>query len=262
MLPKRFKYFVSSILGALSFFLFINLPFDSRYYGIMVGIVFIIFCFWFGLGIIFDESVYNRVMSILLPVGFFLGFGLFTVLLPLNAWMSLLFSVLFGGILYIIFLVENVFMVAIGYRTVPLYRAAYTVSLIILLITSFFLFNSLYSFKLIYWANLLAVFLISLLIFSYQFWAVAIELPDDGASKDKLTYIFIPSLLMAQLGLVFSFWPVGIFRGSIYLVLVIYILSGLIHADIRDRFYKKTWMTFSWIGIAMLLGIIVMTNWR
>ena len=168
-MSKRFKYFISSLISAIGFFMFISLPYDSRYFGLMVGVVLVVFCFWFGLGIIFERSFYTRVMSVLLPVGFFAGFGLFGALLPYNTILAVIMSGLFGLVLYGMFLVENVFLVAIGYRTVPLYRAAYTVSLILVLLVSFFVFDSLFSFMLPFWGNMLATVFLSLLIFSYQY---------------------------------------------------------------------------------------------
>jgi hypothetical protein len=133
----------------------------------MVGVVLVVFCFWFGLGIIFEKSFYIRVMSILLPVGFLTGFGLFGTLLPSSTVSAVAMSVLCGLVFYGMFLVENVFLVAIGFKTVPLYRAAYTVSLIITLLTAFFMFDSLFSFKLNFWQNGLWVLVISLLVFLY-----------------------------------------------------------------------------------------------
>lgn len=261
-MSKKIKYILSSVLSAVGFYSFISLPYESRYYGLLVGVVLIVFCFWFGLGIIFTESFYIRIMSIILPVSFFIGFGLFAVLLPISLLSTVVLSVFFGIIAYIIFLVENVFLVTIGYRTPPLYRAAYTVSLIIMLLSSFFLFDSLFSFKLIYWLNAILVFVISILIFLYQFYGVSIELADDGKGKNIIAYTVVPALLMSQVALVFSFWPVGIFKGSIYLVAMIYVLSGLIQADIRERLFKRTWLSSIWIGIAIILGIILTARWR
>lgn len=262
MISKRFKYFISSLASAVGFYSFTTLPYESRYYGLLVGMVLVIFCFWFGLGIIFEKSLYTRLMAVLLPVEFFIGFALFAAILPLNFFGAFLMSLFLGVILYFIFLVENVFLVAIGYKTVPLYRAAYTVSLIILLLSSFFLFDSLLSFRFNYWLNTLLAFVLSSLIFLYQFWAISIELSDDGKNKNLLTYVLVPAFLVSQIAFAFSFWPVGIFKGSIYLVSMIYILSGLIQTDIRGRLFKKIWMEYVWIGVAIFLGIILMTSWR
>jgi len=260
-MSKRFKYFISSLLGLAAFYLYLGLPVESRYYGLMLLIVIVVFCFWFGLGIIFEGNIDTKIMAVLLPVLWTLGFGLFSTLLP-NNWLNLLFlSLLFGVVLYMMFLAENVFLVAIGFRTVPLYRAAYTVSLILILLVSFFVFNSLFSFKLSFLGNVLVTMLLGLLIFAYQYWAVAIELPDDGQAKGKWPYILIPTLLLTEFAGVLSFWPVGIFKGSIYLVAIIYVISALLQAEIRDRLFRGVVLTYSYIGVAVALAVVLVTNW-
>ena len=256
-MSKRLKYLVSSILATIGFYFFLLLPYESHYYGLLVGMVLIIFCFWFGLGIMFDKNIYIRLMSVVLPIAFFIGFALFATLLPQNLPMNLFSSLFFGTINYFIFLVENVFLVAIGFRTPPLYRAAYTVGLILILLSSFFLFNSLFSFKLIYWLSGLLVFVISSILFLYIYFSVTIELPDDGKDKNVWYYVLVPAILVSEIALILSFWPLGIFKSSIYLVMTVYILSGLLHADLRDRLFKKTWLVYVWVGVATILGIVL-----
>jgi len=259
---KRFKYFVASLFSALGFLLFISLPYESRYFGLMVGVVLTVFCFWFGLSIIFEKSLYVRLMSVLLPVCFFIGFGMFAAFLPYDLWWAISMSLFFGITLYTLFLVENVFLVAIGYKTVPLYRAAYTVSLIILLLSAFFMFDTLFSYSLGFLENGLGAFLISLLLFLYQFWSVAIELPDDGADKNIWAYTVVPALMMGEMAAILSFWPTGIFKGSLYLVSFIYIVCNLIQAEIRDRLFKSVWLMFVYVAVAVILAMAVMTKWR
>ena len=259
---KGFRYFISSLFSALGFFMFISLPYESRYFGLMAGVVLVVFCFWFGLGILFDKSIYTRLMSVLLPVSFFVGFGMFGAFLPYDVIWAVLMSIVFGLVLYSLFLVENVFLVAIGYKTVPLYRAAYTVSFIVLLLSAFFMFDTLFSFRLGFIENGIGVFLISLLLFLYQFWAVAIELPDDGANKNLRAFVLIPSLLMSEIAVVLSFWPTGIFKGSVYLVSAIYIFASLIQAEIRERLFKRTVMMYVWVGVAVVLAMLSITRWK
>ena len=261
IMNKRFKYFISSLLSAIGFFMFISLPYESRYFGLAAGIVLVIFCFWFGLGIMFEENIWTRLMSVLLPVFFFIGFGLFGAFLPYDWLITLLMSLFFGVVLYTLFLVENVFLVAIGFKTVPLYRAAYTVSLIILLLSSFFVFDSLFSFRLAFYWNGLWVFIFAWMIFLYQFWAISIELPDDGKNLNRSAYVVLPALMMAQLAMVLSFWPTGIFKGSVYLVAVIYIISGLIQADIRDRLFRRNYLAHAWVAVGVVLAILLITKW-
>ena len=67
---------------------------------------------------------------------------------------------------------------------------------------------------------------------------------------------------MTELALAWSFWPVGIFKGSVYLVSVIFVLSGLMQAEIRERLFKRTWLTQMWIGAAIVAACVLVTNWR
>jgi len=237
-MSKKVKYIIASILAGIGFFSYLSLPYESHYIGLITGSVLMIFCFLFGLGILFDNDNHTKAMSVLLPVSFFVGFGLFAAVLPLSFWLNIFLSVFFGFVSYVLFLTENVFLVA------------------------FFLFDSLLSFKQAYYINFLFTFIISVALYGYHFWSVSIELPDDGQKLSTWSYILIPSLITAELSLIFSFWPVGVFKGSLYLVAVIYLILGLLQADIRERLFKKIWFATTWVGVAVFLAIIMMTGWR
>ena len=161
-MDKKVKFGILSVLNASAFFMFLYLPFDSRYYALLAGAILITFLNWFGLGIVFEKDWFNKMALSLLPTGLYLGLGLFAVLFPDKMIYYLIFSLIFGVLIYIIFLFENIFMVAIGYKTIPLYRAAYTVSLIVTLSTAFFLFNSLFSYKFNYLINFFGIFVLLL----------------------------------------------------------------------------------------------------
>ncbi len=261
IMNKRLKHFIASLIGAGAFAMYLSLPVESSYYGLLVLLAMVAFLFWFGLGLIFEGSVDTKIMVILLPGLWTIGFGLFATLLPSTPVYITGSSLFFGVILYTMFLVNNVFLVAIGYKTVPLYRAAYTVSLIILLLAAFFLFDSLFSFKLPFWGNMLAALVIGLMLFTNNYWNIAIELPDDGKEKGRWPYIIVPSIVLSELIGILSFWPVGIFRGSVYLIVVIYIISALIQAEIRDRLFRGVVRTFAYMAIGAILAMILTTKW-
>lgn len=260
-MSKRWRYFISTLLSMIGFYIYLWLPVESRYYGLALEIGLVVFCFLFGLGVIFEKNTDQKLMVIILPLIFALGYSLFCALLPSNQFYMLLLSVFFGLIIYLLFLVENVFLVAIGFKTVPLYRAAYTTSLIFTLLSAFFVFDSLLSFKWPFYINFFLVATISIILFLYQFWAIAIELSDDGIGKGKWTYALVAGFMMGELALAFSFWPVGIFKGSVYLVSAIYILSGLFQADIKDRLFKSVLTNYGLIGAAIVIAIILTNRW-
>ncbi|MFA6518704.1 MAG: hypothetical protein WCV93_03615 [Candidatus Shapirobacteria bacterium] len=260
-MSKRLKYVILSLILSLGFIFFVGLPYESRQYGVLVGLTLTVFCFWFGLGLIFSTDYWLRLWVVLLPLLLFLGFGMFVSLLGLEWWWNLGLTAIYGVINYFVFLAENVFMVALGFKTVPLYRAAYTISLVVLLLASFFLFNTILSYRWPFWINMLAVGGVGVVIFAYHFWSVAIELPDDGKDIEKWPFLLVPSWLLAELSLIFSFWPLGIFKGSMYLVVAIYLFSGLIWAEIRGRLFNKNWLMAAWMAGAALLSLLLVVEW-
>jgi hypothetical protein len=260
-MDKKVKFAIISAILGLVFFLFLFLPTELRYVPLAVGVFLVVFCYWFGLGVIFETKWFDKIALVILPSGLFVGLGLLAMMFPQSFWLMLLFSLFFGALCYVIFLVDNVFIVAIGFKTVPLYRAAYTVSLILTMLMSFLLFNNIFSYKVEFYWNFVSVFLVSILLFWYQFWSIAIELADDGKSKKIYQYVLVPSLLIAELGLTLSFWPVGIFKASILLVSGVYIISGLIQADVKDTLRRRVWTQFGLMGMAIILAIIYITPW-
>lgn len=259
-MSKRFKYLVSSLVMVAGLVLLVSLPYESLLYGLLTGIALVVFCFWFGLGIVFEKDIYTRIMVIILPVGFFVGFGMFISLLHLNILALGIACLVYGIVNYVLFLVDNVFLVALNYKTVPLYRSAYTVSLMVLMMVTFLLFDSLYSFRLSYGVNMIGVGIISFLLMLYHHWSVEIEILENKRRSLSI-YTILPAYLVSQMALVFSFWPVGIFKASLYLVLVIYLLCGLIQADLRERLFRRIWIMSLWMGVAIISGILFISRW-
>jgi len=260
-MTKRLSFVLISLLLSTLFFVILGLPYEWQHFAIAVSSLWVIFVYWLALGLLNYKDWKLKILLAFLPLVFFVGYCLFVILLPFSVPLALFLSALYLVVNYVIFLVENIFLVAIGYRTVPLYRAAYVVALIVLLIASFFLFNSIFTFNLGFWQNGLAVFGASMLIFGYLFWAITIELPDDGKNK-SLSYIWVPALILGQLSVAFSFWPIGIFKRSIFLVSIIYVLATLIQADIKERLFAKTWKGMLWVFVALVLGIVTVSRWR
>ncbi|HRS22747.1 MAG TPA: hypothetical protein P5299_02355 [Candidatus Woesebacteria bacterium] len=262
-MSKKSRFLLAAALASFLFFIFIALSYEWRYYALAVDVVILVFLIWFSLEIKRSTPFWLKITTVVLPVAFFIGYGLFTAIIPYKVIIGLCLSLFLGIFIYVIFLVENVFLFAVERKTVPLYRAAYTVGSVLMLLTAFFLFDSLFSFNLSCWWNLVMAFFITLFLFIYHFFSVMIELPEDEWQLKNIgPYVIIPSLGIAQMALVISFWPIGIFKGSIYLTALIYIIAGLLQADLRGRLFERTWLTFLWIGIAVILGIILMTEWR
>ncbi|MFA6602288.1 MAG: hypothetical protein WCT01_00650 [Candidatus Shapirobacteria bacterium] len=258
---KRAKFLFLTLIQALGFLLFVELPYDSRLYGVFTGLALTVFSTWYGLGLIYYSDWKSRLAAIILPIMWFFGLAMFISVLELPWWWDIPILLLFGGVNYTIYLIENVFMVAVGYKTVPLYRAAFTVSVVVTLFASFLVYDVIFSYRLGFWQNMLIFLAVTPFIFTYIVWSVLIELPDDGKDLPIMSYVLASVWMMSQMAMVLSFWPTGVFKSSLYMVSFQYILISLIQLTIRERLFKKSIMSLGWILVAVIISLIVTVSW-
>lgn len=192
-----------------------------------------------------------------LPVLFSIGVGLFYFLTPVLWLARLPLIFLYGTGLYALLLTENIFSVA-AIRTIQLLRSAHAVSFLLTLVTSFFLYNVILSFREAPWFNFLLIFAISLPIFLQGLWCINLE--------EKLTlkiwfYSLGAALVLGEIALAFSFWPVTVAVGSLSLTTTLYILLGLIQHHFSERLFRRTINEYIGVGIAILIVIFLTTHW-
>jgi len=260
-LSKRGRFLVGSGILFVLFFLNLMVPFEYRYV-CMAGVTgLLVLIYWWVLGALKLGDKITKVFLLILPLSFLWGFLLFAFLLPLSWWMKIAMALFFAVVNYVIVLVENVFLYAVLKKTVPLYRAAYTVSLILLLLSSFLLFDGLFSYQALFWVNGLVVFLISFLLFWYHRWTVSIELGGQSF-KQSQTMIWVPSLMMLELAVVISFWPLSLFLRSFYLTAVFYVVVGVLRMDWKERLFRKVKIEYLWVGLGVLMSLVFMSRWR
>ncbi len=167
-----------------------------------------------------------------------------------------LFFLLVGGF-YASLLTENVFIVTIKYKTVPLYRAASVTAFLLSLLIGFSIFNSIFSLKYSPWINGFLIFIGSFIIFYHLFWSTAIA---EAENKNFFVYVLVASLLVAELAVAISFWPVGVGLASLYLVSMTYVLGGIIQAKIRERLFKRTLLEYIAIGLGIFVALFLTAN--
>lgn len=194
---------------------------------------------------------------LILPVLFTTSVGLFYFLLPTRWVARLPVAVLFGVGMYVLLLTENIFSVA-AIRTIQLLRAAHAAGFLLALVTAFFLYDTALSFRLSFWFNFLVVGLVSLPLFLSSLWSVDLE---EKISLKIWLYSFSLSLILAEMAMAFSFWPVTITSGSLFLVTAMYILLGLSQHRLSGRLFKRTVIEYLGVGAAVLFIMLLTTHW-
>jgi len=194
---------------------------------------------------------------LILPTLFTAGVGLFYFLLPASWLARLPVAALYGLGLYALLLTENIFSVA-AIRNIQLLRSAHAVGFLLTLLTAFFLYDTILSFRLPFWLNFVFVFLVSLPLFIQGLWSVKLE---EKISGQIWFYSLALSLIVAEGALALSFWPVTVSAGSLALITIMYVVLGLTQHYLSQRLFKRTINEYLTVGIIVLAVILITTHW-
>lgn len=198
----------------------------------------------------------KAVILLILPVMFTLAVASFYFLLPVRWLTRVPVAVIFGLSFYSLLLSQNVFNVA-SIRTIPLYRAASTVSFLFTLITAFFLYSVVFSLNFPFYWNAILTFIISTPLTLQLLWSIEME---KLATKILISSLII-SLLIAQLSLALSFWPVATTIWSLFLASAMYVMLGTVTEHFRDRLSKRLVFEYVTLGFGVFLFTLFTTSW-
>lgn len=194
---------------------------------------------------------------LILPVFYPISVALFYFLLPERILTRLIIMVLFGIGMYALLLTENIFNVA-AMRTIQLLRAAHAVGFLLTLLVAFFLWDTIFSFRLMPWWNCGLVFISSLPLTLQAIWSVNLE---SSLTREVKANSLGLSWCLGILALVISLWPVTITVASLFLVSGLYVGLGLIQHRLSGRLFAKTINEYLWVGAAVLLITFWLGQW-
>lgn len=215
-------------------------------------------------------------MIMILPVLYALGAGLFSLFLPefvprilswrLEAEVARLVAGIVGGTFWIgfgvgfyaLFLTENIFSVA-AIRTIQLLRAAHTVGFLLTLVTSLLLFQSIFSFKFVFWQTALLSGVVAWLLFMQGNWSMLLK---EGVTRRVVIVSSVSALVITQMTLALAFWPIKAFTASLLLTSGVYVLLGLSQQYLVERLFKNQINEYLVVGVLVLVAGFLVTSWR
>jgi len=192
---------------------------------------------------------------LILPVLYPVSVTLFYFLLPERILTRSIILGLFGVGMYALLLTENIFNVA-AIRTIQLLRAAHAVGFLLTLLVGFFLWDTIFSFRLAPWWNAILVMITSWPLLIQALWSVNLE---EKLTREVKVGAMGLSWGLGSLALGISFWPVTIIVGSLFLVSGLYVGMGLLENKMSGRLFKKTVEEYLWVG-AVVMGITFMLS--
>ncbi len=254
-LNKRQKIIVTSILLTIGLLSTQLVDFNLRFRFIaglgVLSYILSLWSLWEGL------NKTKAVILMILPALFTVAVASFYFLLPVRWLTRLPVAFIFGLLFYLLLLAQNVFNVA-AIRTIPLYRAASTASFLFTLLSAFFIYNVIYALNLLFLWNGLAVSLISFPLILQSLWTITME---DRVSVSIFAQSAILSLILGELGLAFSFWPMPTTIWSLALSSSMYIIVGLTTQVLRGRVNRRVVWEYLGIGAIVVVVSFLTTSW-
>lgn len=270
-MTKRQKFVGTSILLAVFFLILHFLSISASFtvgYEIIAGstVAALILSMW----ALRDGLKLNAtVLTLVLPGLFTLGTSLFYfyLLLPssfvaklpqlLVYTMGILYWFMYAVGMYASILGSNIYTVA-AIRTIALLRTAHAVGFLVTVITAFFLFDTLWSFRSFPWVNAGGALIIAFPIALQSLWSVELE---EKLSKQLLLFSAIIALVMGEITLMLSFWPVTVTVASLFLTTLLYILIGVTQASIQGRLFAKTLREYLFVGSVVFVAVYFSAKW-
>ena len=254
-MSKRKKFIITSVLLSLGF---IGISYiENQYRFVSIGtlslltIILFIWSLWEGLG----KNM--TLTTLLLPLLFTLGVGLFWFLLPASIYARIPVLLFYGFGVYTLCLTANIYTVG-AIRTIALLRAARGVGFVFSLITSFLLFDAILSLRTNLLTTAAAAALVSFLIFFQGLWTIPLT---KSTSKTFMMTTSIFSLIIAQIAISLYFWPVTVVVGSLFLTVAVYMLLGLGQAELEERLFPQTVREYLFVGLLVFIGMFIATTW-
>lgn len=199
-------------------------------------------------------------LSLSLPVFFTLGSGFFYLYLvrPGSFFESVpLVPVAYAVGMYAALLGANIYAVA-SLRTIALLRTAHAVGFLLTLVTAFFLFDALLSFNSYPWVNAFSALVISFPLILQNIWSIELT---ERVTANSLNFSAVLSLVIAELALMISFWPVTVTIGSLFLTIILYVFLGLTQASLQGRLFQRTIREYVTVGVIVFIAVFLSARW-
>jgi len=254
-MSKRRRFVASAILLSLGFIAVQFLTNVNRFWAIgALGAITLLLFIWSlyeGLG----KNM--TLLTLVLPVIFTIGVGVFWFLLPTSIYTRIPIVIFYGIGIYILLLTLNIYSVS-ATRTIALLRAARGVGFVLTLVTSFLVFDAILSLKApIYW-NIILVFIFSFLLYFQGLWSAVLS---TEYSKELTNISLVAALVTAQVAGSLYFWPVTVVVGSLFLTVSVYMLLGLGQNKLESRLFSATTREYAIVGVFVFIAMYLATHW-
>lgn len=193
----------------------------------------------------------------ILPFLYSLSFGLFSFLTPALLRTRIILTLLYAVGLYSAFLSENIFTVA-SLKTIALLQSARIVSLVISLITYFFLLSTTLSIHGGFFLAILPVIIFTGLLSLHAVWTYTLN---ENYIKN-IVWVTGITLSCFELAVLMWFWPTSPVVTALFITSIWYVLTGLTHVWLDKRLFRSVVWEYVWVIVISFLMLLALTRWR
>jgi hypothetical protein len=202
----------------------------------------------------------NLFYSILLPFHLILGSVLFLESFPnLSSIFRVAVVIGFGALYYIVSLVDNIFLVVHDREElIPLYRAAVTWGLILIIILAIPLFAGVMKLDLLPYAQSALITIFSFLFSLYQIWSFRFDQQARSLQVgERLLYSSLVAFLIFGSSMATAFIPTESFLRALFLATILMFGLGYISAHLKNEVKRRLLMEYA-VGSILFLVLMLL----
>lgn len=253
---KRERFILCSAILALGLFIIQFIPLDFR---VFASILFFVLSYAVSAWALHEDLQGVEWLTVVpFPSFYAVSVSLFYFLLPENFLSKVLILVIFGVGMYALYLTSNIYAVA-KIRTIQLLRAAHAIGLFMTLLATVLLSNTVFSYHLPFWANMLFVFMFSFPLVLMFLWSIELK---QSLDKYTVAQAAIVSLVLSEVSGILSFLPVTIWWSSLIITTLVYVVLGLEYSKKIGRLFQNTLVEYLIALIVVLIAFFFTLQWR
>lgn len=250
---RREKFVIASILLSFGLLGVQVTALDFRYWAVLV---FFVVTYLVSTWALHDDlQPHERLTIVPFPALYAVSVSLFYFLLPPNVLSRILLLVLFGVGMYALYLSSNIFSVAKG-RTIQLVHAAQAISLIVTLVTSLLLSNTIFSLKFPFYLNGPLIGMLHFPLIFSSLWSVNLE---QKIEKETLQLSTVLAWVLVQVATIVSFFPLSVWYSALFVMSILYIGVGILQSALKGRLFSRTLTEYSLVAlfVAFVFAFVV-----
>ncbi len=255
-MSKKKRFFITSVVLSLGFV--VTLLFVNLYRFLAIGLLPLATLALFYWSLREGLGRNATLLSLILPTIFTPAVGIFWFLLPASIYARIPVVLVYGIGIYVLCSTMNIYTVSASVRTIALLRAAKGLGFVLSLLTSFLVFDAIFSIRAYILITGLLVFLTSFPLYLQGFWAIELK---EELAKELVLLSIVASIITAQVAISLHFWPVTVVVGSLFLTSTFYMLLGLGQARLEGRLFSQTVSEYLIVGLLVFIGMFFATRW-